>query len=117
MKFDKIYVLAINHTQEKIDSIVKKLSVLETDGVTTYEILVGHNGWQEELPEGAKIYENWGQPESWNDFWKKDVQPGEVGCTLSHISAWKKIGTLHCFTYNLFVKQLKRITFKLGCCF
>ncbi|NND23527.1 MAG: hypothetical protein HKN86_02425 [Acidimicrobiia bacterium] len=91
MKFDKIYILAINHTQEKIDSIVKKLSALETDGVTNYEILIGHNGWQEELPEGAKIYDNWGQPESWNDFWKKDVQPGEVGCTLSHISAWNKI--------------------------
>lgn len=91
MKVDKIYVLAIRHTQEKIDSIKERLVQLDTDGVTPYEIIIGHDGWNDSLPDDVKVYRGWAIPESWNDFWKLPVQPGEIGCTLSHISAWRKI--------------------------
>jgi len=91
MKFDKIYILAINHNQKKLDDIIKRLSKLNVDGVTTYEVLNGHNGWDQPTPENVNVYDKWGQLDSWNDFWKEDVQPGEVGCALSHMLAWNKI--------------------------
>ena len=91
MKVDKIYILAIDHTPEKVESIRTRLETIGFDNDIPYEILHGHNGWTSELPADANVYKNWAQPESWNDFWKMDVQPGEVGCALSHISAWNKI--------------------------
>jgi|TARA_B100000768_G_C11203332_1_gene342723 GR25 family glycosyltransferase involved in LPS biosynthesis len=91
MKLDKIYILAIDHTPEKVESIKNKLETMGFDDDIPYEILHGHNGWKSELPTGHSVYKGWSQPESWNDFWKMNVQPGEIGCTITHISAWNKI--------------------------
>jgi len=91
MKIDKIYILAIDHTPEKVKSIENKLETIGFDDNTPYEILYGHNGWKSELPDNCNVYKNWAQPESWNDFWKLEPQPGEIGCALSHNMAWKKI--------------------------
>ena len=88
MKVDKIYVLCLNPTQERIDDIKKRLELCEFEESTSYDILPGHDGWNSPLPEWASIYEGWALGGN-NPFWKLPVQPGEVGCTLSHINAWK----------------------------
>ena len=91
MKVDKIYVLAINHTQEKIDNIVSRLELAGFEPNTPFVVLKGHNAYTDEVPEGVEVYEKWGISNSWNKFWQMPVQTGEVGCTLSHINAWKII--------------------------
>ena len=91
MKIDKIYVLAINHTQEKIDDIVSRLESTGFEPNTPFVILKGHNAYTDKTPEGVGVYEKWGIANSWNKFWQMPVQTGEVGCALSHINAWKTI--------------------------
>lgn len=91
LQFDKIYVLAINHSQEKYDDIAARLNELGLTGQVQYEILDGHNGYTDEMPKDVKIYSDWAQPNGWNDFWRFDMSKGEIGCALSHTMAWQKI--------------------------
>lgn len=89
--FDKIYVLAINHSQEKYDDIQRRLGQLGLASTVSYEIINGHNGQVDELPDGFAAYENWAIPNSWNDWWKDPVTPGGMGCAISHINVWQKM--------------------------
>lgn len=90
MKLDKIYVLAINIDQNKIDSIVSRLKELGTVNVP-YEIVTGFNGYLESIPEGMSTYDNWAIPDSWNQWWKNPLHSGEIGCSIAHHLLWKKI--------------------------
>lgn len=92
MQIDKIYILAINLTQEKVNHIKEKLQQTQLESGVPYEILEGHNGWEQSIPEGTNVYDGWGLGDKTNySNWKIPVQPGEVGCTLSHINVWKRI--------------------------
>lgn len=90
MKIDKIYILALNPNQDRVDNIRIKLKDAEFDGTTPYEILNGHDGWNEPVPDWVTVYDKW-QISVDNEFWKVPVQPGEIGCTISHINAWKRV--------------------------
>lgn len=92
IKFDKIYVLAINHSEEKYNDISQRLSELDIPYNTPYEILLGHNGWVDELPNGFSAYKNWAI-DTENTNWKFDVTPGEIGCAISHYNSWKTLIT------------------------
>lgn len=89
MKIDKIYILALNPDQARIDDIKRRLSDAEFDGTTPYEILYGHDGWNEPTPDWVTVYDGW-KLDTENPFWNLPVQPGEIGCTISHINAWKR---------------------------
>lgn len=89
MNIDHIYILALNPTQEKLDLIKKKLDNCHFN-TTPYDILRGHDGRTEPIPEGVSVYDNWQIEGTPNAFWKQPVTPGEIGCTLSHIAAWKR---------------------------
>lgn len=91
MKIDKVYVLALNPDQTKTNTIVEKLNQCGFDGTVGYEILNGHDGWNEPVPENVIVYSDWGLESTDNPHWKLPVQPGEIGCTLSHINAWRHI--------------------------
>ena len=92
MKIDKVYILAINVTQEKIDSIQQRLENCDFASKVGYEILTGHDGRKDPMPEGVHVYQDWAkEPHTWNKFWKQPINPGEVGCALSHINVWKRI--------------------------
>lgn len=89
MHIDKIYVIALEPSQERINEIVTRLGELNLQG-TPYEIIYGHNGNTDPLPEGYNVYSEWAQPDGWNEWWKFPVKPGEIGCAISHISVWNK---------------------------
>lgn len=91
LRIDKIYVLAINHTPEKYNDIKERLGNLGLPSQVDFEILQGHNGYTDKLPNNAKVYDNWALPEADNVFWNNSVQVGEIGCTLSHVNAWNRI--------------------------
>lgn len=90
MNLDKIYVIAINITQEKIDDITNRLSTLGVYDVP-FEIVSGFNGKTDKLPEGYSVYPNWAAPELNNKWWNNSVTTGEIGCAISHIMVWNKI--------------------------
>lgn len=91
LKIEKIYVLAINHSEEKYNDIKKRLAALNLPESVAFEVLNGHNGYTDKLPDNAKVYENWAIADSDNAFWNSPVTIGEIGCTMSHINAWNRI--------------------------
>lgn len=91
MKVDKIYVLAIEHSQEKINNITSRLEQAGFEPNTPFTILNGHNAYTDKIPEEVTVYDKWGDPNHWNKFWQMPVQIGEVGCALSHINGWNAI--------------------------
>ena len=91
LKFDKIYILAINHSQEKYDDIQRRLGELGLANQVNYEIINGHNGYTDPLSTDVSLYEGWAQPDGWNDFWKFEMSKGEIGCAISHTLVWQKV--------------------------
>jgi GR25 family glycosyltransferase involved in LPS biosynthesis len=97
MKIDKVYILTIKHADEHYKDIISRLGQLGLEGSTPYEILAGHNGRTQPLPEGCAIYGGWNLGEThWNKYWRQGVTDGEVGCTLSHIKAWQRVAEEGC---------------------
>ena len=90
LQIQKIYVLAINHSDEKFEEISKKLNNLGLPYQVPFEVLQGHNGYTDPLPEGASVYDGWAI-ETDHVFWSNPVGKGEIGCTLSHINAWNRV--------------------------
>ena len=93
MKIDKIYIISLDSHKEKMQSeTIEKLQRLNLASKTGYEIYPAWNGHKEGLPEGYAAYSKWNLGEdNWNDWWKRDVLPGEIGCMVSHIKLWERI--------------------------
>lgn len=90
MKLDKIYVIALNHSDEKLTDIKNRLAELNIPGIP-YLITNAFDGRVNALPPQYSIYNGWNLPGHSNSWWSRDVLPGEIGCTISHINIWKDI--------------------------
>ena len=89
MNIDKIYVINLKRNNQ---DIFDRMGNLGLASLTGYEIVNAVDG--NDIPDNIepfKIYSKWKQPSSKNDWWNRDVLPGEVGCTLSHLEVWKRI--------------------------
>jgi len=89
-KIDKIYVLAINIDADKTNNIISRLNDLGAIGIP-FEIISGHNGHTDKLPDNCKLYDNWKLDDNDNSWWNRDIKPGEIGCMISHSKAWDMI--------------------------
>ena len=94
MIIDKIYVINLNTPQEVIWEKLRSLNIRPTECF----ILNAENGW--DLVEGNKkpyndykVADWWKLPdnpdEPQNDWWSREVTPGELGCMLSHYWCYK----------------------------
>ena len=94
MRIDKIYILSLNPTQETINKILSKLELIKLKQNIPYDIKEGHDGWNLPVPDGVHLWEGFGLGDKTdNEHWKLPMQPGEVGCALSHIKAWHRVAT------------------------
>jgi hypothetical protein len=93
MRLDKIYIISLEAgNPEAQQRIVKKLDDMALPYPVAFEIVQGFDGRSEKLPMGYGLYNNWNLGDStWNDWWKRDITPGEAGCGISHHNIWKKI--------------------------
>ena len=93
MQVDKIYIITLDGNDEPtIKKITSKLNKLGLEGPTGYEIIQGHNGHIEKLPHGFGNYSNWNLGSATTNQWyQRDVTPGESGCAISHYNVWNKI--------------------------
>ena len=93
MKIDKIYVISLNATDPKVqEDIQKRLCDCQFAGQTGYEIIQAYDGREGKKPENYTPYAGWNLGEdTWNEWWKRDVLPGEIGCAVSHRIIWEKI--------------------------
>jgi GR25 family glycosyltransferase involved in LPS biosynthesis len=93
MKIDKIYVVSLDGDKPEVQNkVLEGLQKLNFDGSTGYEIHPAWNGHEQGIPEGYGVYSKWNLgDQTWNDWWKRDILPGEVGCMTSHIHIWERI--------------------------
>ena len=90
MIFEKIYIIAIDHSPESYNKIATKLNNLGLSRKIAFEILVGHDGSNTALPHDVTLHD-WKQPNSKNTWYNRSMTDGEIGCAISHINCWKKI--------------------------
>lgn len=89
---DKIYVIHLDPEHDHvIASMYERLSSLGVPEGTPYEIVPAFDGLVNKLPEGYGNYPHWNLKNSGNDWWDRDVLPGESGCMISHIRIWHKM--------------------------
>lgn len=92
MKIDHIYVINL---RSSIEGIVDRLNGLNLPKPTDYTILDGVNG--RNLVSGSSqpnVSYDWKAADWWkleghsNNWWARDINASEVGCTLSHYNCW-----------------------------
>jgi len=93
MNIDKIYIISLDGDKPEMQTkVLNGLQKLNFATQTGYEIHPAWNGHEQGVPEGYGAYSKWNLGEStWNDWWKRDVLPGEVGCMVSHIKVWERV--------------------------
>jgi GR25 family glycosyltransferase involved in LPS biosynthesis len=93
MNIDKIYIISLDGAKPEMQNrTLSGLQKLNFSNQTGYEIHPAWNGVEYGAPEGYAAYSKWNLGENtWNDWWKRDVIPGEIGCMVSHIHVWERI--------------------------
>lgn len=89
MNIEKIYVINLKKSNE---DIIERMGNLGLGNRAGYEIFVAIDG--NNIPhdiEPFAAYSGWKLDNSTNDWWNRQVLPGEIGCTLSHMEIWKKV--------------------------
>ena len=86
MKIDKIYIISLEaNNPEAQGKIIEKIDALQLPYVVAWEIVQGFDGRSGEILPGYSTYKGWNLGDAtWNDWWKRDVTPGEIGCAISH---------------------------------
>lgn len=94
MRINKIYVIALDPEAPGFQELVEeKLGQCQFYENTPYEIIPAVDGRDGFIPEGYNVYPNWDvgpdTEHSWNDWWRRPVLPGEIGCAASHRNVWE----------------------------
>lgn len=86
MKIDQVYIINLASSRSDIEFRINQLGLPQN---TPFFIMNAINGMTAESQFGAhELYEHW-KIKSDNKWWNRDLTPGEIGCSLSHISVWK----------------------------
>ena len=93
MDIDKIYIISLDYANEKLQAkVLKGLSKLNFSKSTGYEIHRAWNGHTKGTAPGYDVYSKWNMGSATtNNWWNRDILPGEIGCTTSHIQVWERI--------------------------
>jgi len=92
MQIDHIYIINL---RSSVESIVDRLNELQMPSGVPYTIINGING--RNLVTGkTQLDWEWSAAEWWkieghtNEWWSRDINAAEIGCTLSHTIAWNQ---------------------------
>ncbi len=91
MKIDKLYVINVNKSN---DDVVKRIDDLKFTERCGWEIVEGINGKNlkdKRINFEWDVYTDWKIKSSTNEWYKRDMTIGEIGCALSHIRIWQMI--------------------------
>ena len=92
MNINQIYVISLEAGKEEVQQrVLEGLNACDFGSATPYELMQAFDGRSGDIPEGMASYAGWKLEDSWNEWWSRDVLPGEIGCSASHILVWKKI--------------------------
>jgi GR25 family glycosyltransferase involved in LPS biosynthesis len=87
---DKIYIIHLD-PENHFDDVLDRLNQLDLPEGTPFEIVKAYDGRNGDLPQGYRTYQGWNLRDSGNEWWDRDVLPGEAGCMISHILVWQRI--------------------------
>jgi len=85
-KIDYVYIINLNTSNEKIHD---RLENANFESKLDYYIYPAINGWDKSISKFNYKAADWWKIDSDNSFWNKDVTPGEIGCSLSHLTIIK----------------------------
>ena len=83
-KIDFVYVINLNTSMDEIKDRLKKVYWKQN---IPYYIMPAINGWEAKQDYWKPA--DWWKIDSDNDWWNRDVKPGECGVCLSHLKAIK----------------------------
>jgi GR25 family glycosyltransferase involved in LPS biosynthesis/glycosyltransferase involved in cell wall biosynthesis len=94
-KIDCVYVISMIVNASKADNWKKAIrdDLLVDNGETPIALKQARNGceltdeWMNERKYA--VNQNWKIEDSDNDWWNRDITPGEIGCSISHYEVWK----------------------------
>lgn len=93
MKLEHIYIISLDaDKKEYYDHVLNELNELNLSSRAGFTIMPAFDGRQGDIPKDFEVYKDWDRgPEEPNAWWSRPVQPGEVGCSISHWKAWQEI--------------------------
>ena len=98
MKIDCVYYISLNQqTDDYKQQVLSRISALGLPEPYSYYLVKAVNGLSIPQSERFELYPDWKIPdenlEGVHDmirgFWNRDLTPGEIGCSLSHIHCWE----------------------------
>tara|TARA_Y100000592_G_scaffold77262_1_gene121134 strand:+ start:716 stop:2305 length:1590 start_codon:yes stop_codon:yes gene_type:complete len=98
MKIDCIYYISLRqHTDEYKNQVLERISNLGIEEPFSYYLVKAVNGV--DIPDHQRYtcYDSWAIPDEQlegvipeiKEFWNRDLTPGEIGCSLSHLHCWE----------------------------
>jgi len=93
MNIEKIYIISLEaNNREAQLSIVERIDALNMPYPVAWEIVPAFDGRSGQILDGYSPLETWNLgDQTWNDWWKRDVTGGEIGCAISHMIVWQKM--------------------------
>lgn len=94
MKIDHIYVINLRSSTEDITARLDGLGIPYPVTYTIYSAINGRKLVSDDnynFDEPFKASDWWKLEGSSNSWWARDVNPAEIGCSLSHYKCWKDI--------------------------
>jgi GR25 family glycosyltransferase involved in LPS biosynthesis len=83
---DMTYIITLDTNKEQ--ELKNRFASFGLDSAVT--IMPGCNGHTgENLPDQYEVCNHWKIEGHENEWWNRNVMPGEAGCALSHIQVWK----------------------------
>tara|TARA_R110000744_G_scaffold322808_1_gene428758 strand:+ start:70 stop:1431 length:1362 start_codon:yes stop_codon:yes gene_type:complete len=89
MKLDQVYVINLNTPE---DEIIKKIQEVNWNEEIEYYVYPAVDGWDLNKSNNVPNFRiaDWWKIDSENSFHNREVKPGEMGCTLSHLKIIKE---------------------------
>ena len=93
LNVDCVYIISLEHTEENLEKWKSDIRanipwykgpILGKKAVNGANVT---NSWLEE--NDYKLYEDWQLPDSDVDWWNRPLDPGAIGCAISHHQVWE----------------------------
>jgi GR25 family glycosyltransferase involved in LPS biosynthesis len=88
LKVDAVYVITFDVSDEAIDRYTaefNKLGIIPGE----FHLFKAIDGRNPKVDFDWSLYSSWKIDNHSNSYYNRDILPGEIGCSLSHLSVWK----------------------------